>query len=317
MQHNGATYAEHYLDDYITMGSAGTTECLDNLTAMMDTCHDLGFSLNPSKICQPDTVMEYLGIILDTDLLQARISAERLTDMLSELTEWHQRSSATKRQILSLIGKLTFVSHVVRPGRTFVRRMISLASQVPHLHHRVQLTRDFRLDVEWWLQYLPQWNGVSLFPPSHWESSIDLHFYTDSSDLAAAGYMNGAWFVVPFVYEYQELKNFSINWREMFAIVVAASTFGPQWRGKRIMFHCDNMCVVEVVTHGSCRSDRMMDLVRKLFFSCAKYDFELSMCYVNTKVNDIADALSRLQFDRFRKCAPCADQHMTMPVIML
>ena len=313
---NGATYAEHYLDDYITMGAAGTDECLNNLNTMMDTCSDLGFSLNPNKICQPSTVMEYLGIILDTNLLQARISSERLEEVLTELTEWKQRTMATKRQILSLIGKLTFVSRVVRPGRTFVRRMISLASKVPNLHHRVSLTHEFQLDVDWWLNYLPQWNGVSLFPRSHWESSIELHLFTDSSDVAAAGYFHGAWFVVPFVYEFRELKDMSINWRELFAVVIAAGTFGPQWRGKRIMFHCDNMCVVEVVNSGTCRSDRIMDLVRKLFFVCAKYDFELSMCYINTHVNDIADALSRLQFDRFRQVAPHADQCMTMPVLM-
>ena len=316
MHTNGATYAEHYLDDYITMGTANSSECADNLQIMIDTCGDLGFSLNPNKLCHPSTVMEYLGIVLDTDLFQARISSERLTEVLTELYEWRHRQSATKRQILSLVGKLTFVSRVVRPGRTFIRRMISLASKLPHLHYRVQLTHDFQMDVDWWLHYLPQWNGVSLFPQNHWESNIDLHLYTDSSDIAAAGFFSGAWFVVPFLYEFQELKETSINWRELFAVVVAAATFGSLWKGKQIMFHCDNMCVVEVVTSGSCRSDTIMNLIRKLFYICARYEFEISMRYVNTKVNDIADALSRLQLDRFRKLAPHADRYMTMPVVM-
>ena len=191
--------------------------------------------------------------------------------------------------------------------------MISLASKVPHLHHKITLTPEFQLDVQWWLQYLPQWNGVSLFPQSHWVSNIELHLFTDSSDQVAAGYFNGAWFIVPFAYEFFELRSTSINWRELFAIVVAAETFGKYWNSKRIMFHCDNMCVVEVIKSGTCRSDRIMDLVHKLFFICAKHDFEVSMC---TKDNDIADALSRLQFERFKWLAPHADKHMTMPVIM-
>ena len=316
MHVNGATFAEHYLDDYITMGAACSSECADNLQVMIDTCGDLGFSLNPKKMCQPTTVMEYLGIILDTDLLQARISSERLEEVLNELNEWRHRLTATKRQILSLVGKLTFVSRVVRPGRTFVRRMISLASKAPHLHHKVRLTKDFQQDVEWWLCYLPQWNGISLFPRNHWESNIELHLFTDSSDIAAAGYHNGSWFVVPFIYEFRELKDMSINWRELFAVVVAAATFGSQWSGKQIMFHCDNMCVVDVMKSGTCRSASIMDLMRKLFYICARHDFQLSMCYVNTKANDLADALSRLQFERFRKLDPQADQHMTMPVLM-
>lgn len=312
---NGATYTKHYLDDYITMGEAGTDECSTNLQIMMDTCSDLGFSLNPSKVTQPNAVMEYLGIILDTNLMQARISTERLANVLSELNTWCHRTTATKRQILSLIGKLTFVSRVVRPGRTFVRRMISIASSVPHLHHKVHLSDGFHKDVEWWLQFLPQWNGVSMFYQDDWESNIDLHIYTDSSDKAAAGYVNGKWFVVPFVHEFAILKDLSINWRELFAVVVAAATFGSQWTGKRLMFHCDNMCIVEVIKSGTCKNNLIMDLVRKLFFICAQYNFEISSCYVNTKVNDIADALSRLQFNRFRQLAPFADDGMTMPVL--
>ena len=316
MESNGATNANHYLDDYITVGASGTSECADNLNTMISTCNDLGFSLNPSKISEPSTVMEYLGIVLDTDLLQARISADRLTEVLNELNQWRQRQTATKRQVLSLIGKLSFVSRVVRPGRTFIRRMLSIASKVQHLHQKVTLTDEFHLDVKWWLTYLPQWNGVSMFPRSHWEASADMHLFTDSSDLAAAGYYDSAWFVVPFIYEFSELKSMSINWRELFAIIVAAETFGSRWSGKRILMHCDNMCVVEVVNSGSSKSVDIMDLIRKLFFVCAKFHFEIRTCYINTKVNDIADALSRLQFDRFCQLAPQADVHMTMPVLM-
>ena len=314
MKYNGATYAEQYLDDFITMGKADTNECQHNLDIMIQTCHDLSFAINPDKLCNASTVMEYLGIILDTNLMQARISQDQLHDILDELLQWTHRKSATKRQILSLVGKLQFVSHVVRPGRTFVHRMINLAKQVPHLHHRIALTSAFQKDVAWWIHYLPCWNGVSLFYQEEWESSVDMHIYTDSSDLAAAGYYQGAWFVVPFAGILAPLRDMSINWRELFAIVVAAATFGHQWSSKRILFHCDNMCIVEVLNSGTCKSDPIMDLVRHLFYISAKCSFELSACYVNTKVNDIADSLSRLQFARFRTLAPGADCNMTPPL---
>ena len=92
--------------------------------------------------------MEYLGIVLDTNLMQARISEERLKDILKELHQWEHKTSATKREVLSLVGKLQFVSRVVRPGRTFVRRMISLAKQIPHLHYKITLTPDFMKDIK-------------------------------------------------------------------------------------------------------------------------------------------------------------------------
>ena len=73
---------------------------------------------------------------------------------------------------------------------------------------------------------------------------------------------------------------------------------------------------MEVLKSGTCRNDIIMDLVRDLFYISAKHQFEMSACYVNTKANDIADALSRLQFNRFRNLAPSADDNMTMPVFV-
>ena len=317
MHYRGASYAENYLDDYITMGDAGSDECQRNLDIMIDTCDDLGFTLNPDKVCQPSTVMTYLGIELDTDVFEARITQDRLQEVLSELKEWSTRVTATKRQILSLVGKLQFVSRVVRPGRTFLRRMISLAKQVAHLHHRVRLSVEFQQDVQWWMSFLPSFNGVSFFYEDMWQSNADLHIYTDSSDIAAAGYYSGAWFVVPFAGSFAPLRDMSINWRELFAVVTAAATFGSQWRSKRIMMHCDNMCIVHVLTSGTCKNDQIMELVRKLFYIAATYNFELSACYVNTKDNCVADALSRLQFNRFTTVAPDSPLSMRVPVVVL
>ena len=317
MHYKGASYAENYLDDYITMGKASSDECQRNLNIMIDTCDDVGFTLNPDKICQPSSVMTYLGIELDTDLFEARITQDRLQEVMCELDQWRSKTVATKRQILSLVGKLQFVSRVVRPGRTFVRRMIVQAKQVQHLHHKVELTADFQKDIAWWLAFLPTYNGVSFFYKDAWQSNIDLHIFTDSSNIAAAGYFSGLWFVVPFSGPFAPLRDMSINWRELFAIVTAAATFGSQWRSKRIMMHCDNMSIVQVLTSGTSKSEPLMDLVRKLFFLSAMYHFELSSCYINTHDNDVADALSRLQFSRFVSVAPDADLQMRMPVVVM
>ena len=172
MVSNGATNADHYLDDYITFGASGTSECSDNLNIMIATCNDLGFSLNPSKISEPNTVMEYLGIVLDTDLLQARISADRLAEVLTELNQWHHRQTATKRQVLSLIGKLSFVSRVVRPGRTFIRRMISLALPTSEGNTdsrnspRCGMVADIPSPMEWRVHVSPKPLGSQRRPAS-------------------------------------------------------------------------------------------------------------------------------------------------------
>ena len=76
------------------------------------------------------------------------------------------------------------------------------------------------------------------------------------------------------------------------------------------MFHCDNMCVVQL-NNGTCRNKDIMHLVRKLLQLSATYQFECRAVYINTKVNLIADSLSRL-----RQVAPTADSSMTPTVLL-
>ena len=85
MRSRGVTYIEQYLDDFITMGPSGTSVCQCNLDTKIKTCLDLGFSINPSKLVQPTTCLEFLGIILDTEKMEMRISDQRMDDILEEL----------------------------------------------------------------------------------------------------------------------------------------------------------------------------------------------------------------------------------------
>lgn len=102
MHYNGGTYVEYYFDDYITIGAASSTVCRNNLETMTRRCKDLGFSLNVDKICPPSRVMEYLGIILDTDLMQTCIYQECLQDIPTKCQLWCTLRMATKWKILLL-----------------------------------------------------------------------------------------------------------------------------------------------------------------------------------------------------------------------
>ncbi len=124
-------------------------------------------------------------------------------------------------QLLSLIGKLTFISRVVKSGRTFLRRLIDRAKRTRYLHHRVSLDQATRQDIEWWIQYLPTWNGISVFCDSLWSSNGDLHLWTDASDTGIGGFFGSEWFSVMFTESYGYMKDMSITWRELYALLVA------------------------------------------------------------------------------------------------
>ena len=116
----------------------------------------------------------------------------------------------------------------------------------------------------------------------------------------------------------RQQSKFYIQWKELFAFVVAAQTWGAQWTHKRLLVHCDNHAVVDIWRAGTSRSPALMKLVRSLFFTAAQDNFTLILQHIQGVNNAIADALSRSQMHRFRELAPQADRLPTpIPAIQI
>ncbi|KAK3733348.1 hypothetical protein QZH41_003611 [Actinostola sp. cb2023] len=164
MDNDGVFPVWHYLDDFWTCGPpAPDTTCYSNLENMLSICNKLGFTTNQSKTVQPCTQLELLGIELDSVAQESRITETRLKETIDLLLDWQSRTSCTKRQLQSSIGKLDFICTVCRPGRTFLRRMIDLLTSVRHPSHHIRLNKRFTKDLQWWLIFLRDWNGHSMF----------------------------------------------------------------------------------------------------------------------------------------------------------
>ena len=186
----GCSDVIHYLDDYFSCGPPSGNTCNRNLDIMLHACDETGFDVNPNKIVQPTTELEFLGIVIDTNNMILKISEQRLQDTMKELDKWNNKKSCSKRDLLSLVGKLGFICKVVKPGRTFIRRMIDLSKTVKFLHFRIKLNRSFRADLDWWRMFLPHWNGISVI-----HREVDTELYTDSSDVGIGAIYGNQWFM--------------------------------------------------------------------------------------------------------------------------
>jgi hypothetical protein len=98
----------------------------------------------------------------------------------------------------------------------------------------------------------------------------------------------------------------SIAWQEVFAIVVACHLWGGSLQSKRIILYCDNESVVNIIINSK-RISRVVDLLRHLILLTLKYNLYITAQHIPGKRNEIADSLSRFQFQRFRMLAPHAD----------
>ena len=136
----------------------------------------------------------YLGIELDSQRRKLRLPPAKLNDLLQELESWFGRRKTSKRRLLSLIGKLSFAAKVVPASRLFLRCLINLSTTASQLHHHITLNSQARADIQWWLKFLPAWNGKAMFLDTTWVSA---QFYTDASGIKGYGaYFAGAWLCV-------------------------------------------------------------------------------------------------------------------------
>jgi hypothetical protein len=85
-------------------------------------------------------------------------------------------------------------------------------------------------------------SNTSLFLNSFWENSTHLSLYTDASGtLGFGGFSAPSGFRVNGLpHQTLSTKNISIDWQELYAILVASYIWAPLWAQKRIVFHCNN-----------------------------------------------------------------------------
>ena len=125
--------------------------------------------------------------ILDSDKMQCRLPLDKIERIMCFIKELLSKRSCTERELLQLLGHMNFASRVILAGRAFVSYLLSLASSVTELYHCVHLNYECKQDLFMWIEFLTNWNGVSLFY-EEFTSSCDIELYTDAA--------SSAWFSV-------------------------------------------------------------------------------------------------------------------------
>ena len=150
----GVSSCLHYIDDFLTVDAPDSTECGQNLSRIIATCHKLGVPLATEKIEGPATTLTFLGIEFNTIHMTIQLPPDKLSHLQNKVAGWLGKRAATKREMLSLIGELAYACKVVRHGRTFLRRLIDLAHSRPCLNHWIRINAEFKSDLLWWHHFL-------------------------------------------------------------------------------------------------------------------------------------------------------------------
>ena len=155
--------ALNYSDD-IAGVEVSEERALKSSTALKNLLQDLGLIESTSKYHPPSTDMPFLGVRFDTVKLQMSVPPEKLEEVREELNLWSRKSTATKKSMQQLLGKLFWISRCVRFSRPFMGRLLhqlrSMHSQSDH--KKTILSDPCKEDIRWWHRYVRRFNGVEL-----------------------------------------------------------------------------------------------------------------------------------------------------------
>ena len=200
-------------------------------------CDILGIPLAHKKNMGPTTCIIFLGIELDSQIMQLRLPEDKIDSCHELLQSTKTKRTMTLRKLQSLIGSLSFACTAIQPGKTFLRRMIDLTmgKQIPD--HYITLNAEARADMACWLECLENFNGKTMFIDETWLSNRSIKLFTDST--ASHGYgavLGKRWSHGLFPPQW---STYNITFLELVPIVVALQMWGHLLRNHSVLLMTD------------------------------------------------------------------------------
>lgn len=277
-----------YLDDFFVCGPDFNT-CKTTFDTLIMTLRSLGFQINWKKVVDPAQQVVFLGVQIDTVAGLISLKPDKLRELLDLLESYRQRKRATRNQLESLAGKLSWAAHVVPWGRAHIRAIFSLIATLKSPKHKCRLG-DLQADLTWWRHWLScGFNWRRIWPP------VDvLNAYTDACFLAGGAFCNGNWLYSHWPCDIPRLNPHHINTKELAIVVMAAQVWGHSWANHHVVIHTDNQTTEAVINNGTARNSTCLNLLKHLASLSLQFNFTISACYVPGVDNIVADTISRL-----------------------
>ena len=213
------------------------------------------------------------------------------------LQSFLNRQKVTLRELQSLICVLNFACSVIMPGRAFLRRLIDLTLGVSRPSYLIRLTRQVKLDLVLWQEFLTGSNGKAFFLDVNFMTGDYLQLYTDASGgIGYSAVCGPEWFFGTWSSSW---LTFNITILELYLFVAAVELWGASWANSSIYFFTDNEALVAIVNKQTSREVCVMVLL-----TCLRRNINFTARHVPRRHNVLADTLSRCQIEEFRAMAP-------------
>ena len=93
---------------------------------------DLGLAESTKKAEPPTKWITYLGVQFDSIQMTMSVPPDKITEIKAEINMWVRRTTITKKELQSLLGKLFWVAKVVKYARAFMGRLLIQLRKLSH-----------------------------------------------------------------------------------------------------------------------------------------------------------------------------------------
>ena len=132
------------------------------------------------------------------------------------------------------------------------------------------------------------------------QTAQDIGMYSDASGAIGFGaYCKNKWIALPWDSHWLKTENPSIEFLELYGVTVAILLWINQFKNSRILLHCDNDSVCKMINKSTSSCKNCMVLLRIIVLECLIHNVHVTAEWIATGDNGKADALSRMEFERF------------------
>ena len=257
-------------------------------------------------------MLTILGIELDSVNQVARLPAEKLEALRELIALWLTRTWCNRQELESLIGHLHHAVKVVWPGQFFLLQMIDLLCCFQKKDHPIHLNKEFHCDLQWWHQFLIEWQRVSfwLFPGNTPAADVEVSSDTAGS-LGFGAYVAGKGFLVHGGPRSESGQSHIRNYFPWSLLLMpgAISGAGSMFCFARTTVVWSTSCFPGLPKyHALCIC--YVPCYRHLLV-IVSHSFSFSAQHIPGVTNSIADVLSCFHWQDFHRLAPEAHHHPT------
>ena len=312
----GRETMSHYLDDYVLLGFSyqDTLNFVHQFEEIMAKIH---MPVAQEKTIGPTPRLEYLGLLTDFARQVLTIPEKKRVKCLDLIHQFIQAFRSRKKSvkvhdIQELAGHLNFICQALPAGHTFMTSLYSLIAGSgggrPNPGHFRRINQEIHDDLVMFQDFLDEMGPESArsipFLIRRRRTDSDVRLFADAagaSHLALGCVFEDQWAQGM----WRDTDLFTPDFRpniavlELLAIVMAFEIWAPQVTATSLVLKSDNQATGCWIN--SRRSDipAAMNLIRHLTKQCLLFQIFVTAEYLPSKVNRLADLVSRNRMAEF------------------